>query len=354
MMSKRTEVSGSAKEMETAYKANTNPHDQKRLLALQMAQQGVWILADIGRALSKSRATVGRWLKSYRGEGIEGMLKRGHGGRKPQLQQDDVEALAEVLGEGKYKTAKEIRHWLAVDRSIDMSIWGVYYWLDKVKASHKLPRKIHADQDPDEKAAFKENIVDNLQALDIPAGKSVRVWIQDEHRYGLISTIRRCWTLRGHEVRVPYKAEYKWGYVYGALEFVTGDAEFVYISSVSLECSYLFLEQLVATDPEAIHIVIWDQAGFHQKADKHELPEQIRLLPLPAYCPELSPIENLWDPVKREISNAVWETLEAIEKAITKVLRPFWESAENVISLLGDNWLTNGVSEFLKLRESLI
>ncbi len=251
-------------------------------------------------------------------------------------------------------TAKEIRHWLAVDRNIDMSIWGVYYWLNKVKASHKLPRKIHADQDPDEKAAFKENIVDNLQALDIPAGRSVRIWIQDEHRYGLISTIRRCWTLRGHEVRVPYKAEYKWGYVYGALEFVTGDAEFVYIPSVSLECSYLFLEQLVATDPAAIHIVIWDGAGFHQKADKHELPEQIRLLPLPAYCPELSPIENLWDPVKGEISNAVWGTLEAMEKAITNVLRPFWESAENVISLLGDNWLTKGVSEFLKLRESLI
>ena len=128
----------------------------------------------------------------------------------------------------------------------------------------------------------------------------------------------------------------------------------MYISSVSLECSYLFLEQLVATDPEAIHIVILDGAGFHQKTDKHELPEQIRLLPLPAYCPELSPIENLLDPVKGEVSNAVLETLEAMEKAITKVLRPFWESAEHVISLLGDNWLTNGVSEFLKLRESLI
>ena len=41
---------------------------------------------------------------------MEGMLERGHGGRKPQLQQNDVEALAEVLREGKYKTAKEIRH----------------------------------------------------------------------------------------------------------------------------------------------------------------------------------------------------------------------------------------------------
>ncbi len=63
-MSKTTRVSGSAKEMEIAYKGSANPHDHKRLLALQMAQQGVWVLADIGRALSKSRATVGRWLKS--------------------------------------------------------------------------------------------------------------------------------------------------------------------------------------------------------------------------------------------------------------------------------------------------
>ena len=46
-MSKKTKVSVSAKEIETAYKASTNPHDQKRLLALQMAQQGLWVLADI-------------------------------------------------------------------------------------------------------------------------------------------------------------------------------------------------------------------------------------------------------------------------------------------------------------------
>ena len=196
--------------------------------------------------------------------------------------------------------------------------------------------------------------MEKFQELDIPAYIPVRIWIQDEHRYGLISTIRRCWTLRGHEVRVPYKAKYQWGYVYGALEFVTGNAEFLYTPTVSLGYSELHLEQLVATQPEAIHIVIWDGAGFHQKSDRHQLPEQIRLLPLPPYCPELSPIEKLWDPVKREVSNAVWETLDAMENAITKVLRPFWESEEPVRSLLGNNWLTSGVADFLKLRQSLI
>jgi len=68
IMPKKTKVTGTSKpkEIETAYKECTNPHDMKRLLALQMAQQGTWILADIGKALSKGRATIGRWLKTYR------------------------------------------------------------------------------------------------------------------------------------------------------------------------------------------------------------------------------------------------------------------------------------------------
>jgi transposase len=98
-MPKKTKLSGSSTtwEIEAAYKGSVNPHDHKRLIALQMAQQGIWILAEIGRAIGKGRSTVGRWLKSYREEGMEGMLDRGHGGRKPQLAEADIEALEGVL-----------------------------------------------------------------------------------------------------------------------------------------------------------------------------------------------------------------------------------------------------------------
>ena len=128
-MPKRTKVSGTAtpEEIEVFYKRSTNPHVQRRLIALQMAQQGVWILAEIGRAIGKGRSTVSRWLKTYRESAMKGMLDRGHGGRKPQLDASDIEALEGVLREGKYKTGKEIRHWLDTERGIQMSIWGVYY-----------------------------------------------------------------------------------------------------------------------------------------------------------------------------------------------------------------------------------
>lgn len=81
-----------------------------------------------------------------------------------------------------------------------------------------------------------------------------------------------------------------------------------------------------------------------------ELCESVRLLPLPAYSPELNPIEPLWDQVKLRIANHAWRTLDDIESAITEVLEPFWQKVKRVWSLLGNTWLTRGVILFLQRR----
>jgi len=141
--------------------------------------------------------------------------------------------------------------------------------------------------------------------------------------------------------------------VYGAAEIVTGEAEFLYTPTVSLEWTEAFLKQLVATKPGAIHVVIWDGAGFHHNEDKHEVPDSVCLLPLPAYSPELNPIEHLWNQVKLFIANQEWETVEKLRDAITEFLKPFWEDKERVMSLLGDTWLTQGVKEFIEDRKTV-
>ena len=125
------------------------------------------------------------------------------------------------------------------------------------------------------------------------------------------------------------------------------------IDPFCLESSQLFLEQIVAIDQEAIHIVIWDRAGFHHTPKASDVPSHARLLPLPPYCPELNPMEKLWDIVKRHTSNKIFETLTLIESQITDVLKPFWENAQRVFGLLGDNWLTRGVATFMSQRKAL-
>ena len=220
-----------------------------------------------------------------------------------------------------------------------------------------MPRPKHKDQDPEAVERFKEEIVSRLEALDVPDDRPVHVWVEDEHRYGLISVIRRCWTIKGHRVTTPVQRKYKWGYVYAAADIVTANTEFLYTPTVSLEWSYEFLKQMVATDPEGIHIIIWDQAGYHPIDPTvlvDELSESVRFLPLPAHSPELNPIEPLWDQVKCRVANDTWDTLDKIEEAITEVLEPFWQDVKKECSLLGNTWLTQGVIIFLQRRMSLI
>ncbi|MBI1925891.1 IS630 family transposase [Candidatus Poribacteria bacterium] len=355
-MPQKLQINGPAtpEEVTAARRTHPNPHDPERLIAIQMAQQGRWKIAEIATALGRGPATIGRWLKKFRHGGIPKLLKRDHGARQAQLDAEIQEALRAGLKEGQWKTAQAIRHWLKAQGKT-LSLSGVYSWLKKVRAGRKLPRKRHAKQDLTQVEAFRENVVHHLLALEIPPDKRVRVWILDEHRYGLISTVRRCWTLKGHQPTAPVQMKYQWGSVYGAAEVCLGEAQFLFLPPVSLDHSRLFLGQWVDTDPEAIHIVFWDQAGFHQKPPGDPtLPKQVRLIPLPPYSPELNAITHLWDSVKRDTSNAVWQTLEAIESAITEVLKPFWECRERVWSLLGDGWLTRGVSLFLELRKAII
>ena len=128
---------------------------------------------------------------------------------------------------------------------------GVYYWLGKLGGVLKVPRKTHAKKDAAQAAEFQRTLCDKLRSLNVAGGKPVRIWVADEHRYGLIPVVRKCWTLRGVRPTAPYQTKYEWGYLYSALE-VDGEneAEFLCLPGVNLELSGLFLEQLAASDPQ--------------------------------------------------------------------------------------------------------
>ena len=56
----------------------------------------------------------------------------------------------------------------------------------------------------------------------------------------------------------------------------------------------VFFEQFTAEVSSDVHILmIWDQAGFHT-SKKLKVPENVTIVPLPPYSPELNPVENLW------------------------------------------------------------
>lgn len=344
----RVEGTATPAEVEAAYQAATDRHCRERLLAVHLALDGEHSLRQIARALWRGTRTVKRWLKAYREGGIAKLLERKHRDRKASLSPAVQDELREGLLSGRWRKAQEIQAWLEEQHQIRLKLGGVRYWVRKLRGSWKLPQTSHVEKDPAEVEAFQKQFDQRLAALVGPEEKKkLYVWVEDEHRYGLNSVTRRVWTLQGHRPVVPYQKKREWEDLYGALEVGTGRAEFLYTPGVSLGSTRAFLEQLVATDPGGVHVVIWDEAGYHPLSDDPSLPEAIRVLPLPPYSPELNPTETLWDQVKDAVANAAWRTLDQVTDVIDGVLRSFWENAARVCRLLGRNWTTRAVAAFL-------
>jgi transposase len=318
----------------------------QRLLAMRMAASGQFTSQQIALQLGISRRRFFDWVKLFKSSGLAGLLNCGHGGGAvPRVSGKVLAELRAGLVAGRWKRAKEIQQWLKQQHEQKLSLDGVYYWLGKLGGVLKVPRKTHAQKDADQGAEFQRTLCAKLKNLSVAGGRPVRIWVADEHRYGLIPVVRKCWTLRGLRPTAPYQTKYEWGYLYSALE-VDGEnaAQFLCLPEVSLEMSRLFLEQLAARAPEAEHVVIWDQAGFHPQPHLHELPAHVHLLPLPPYSPELNPVEIIGDVIKDRIANTLWATLAALEEALGEELRPIYESAERVRRLVSHGWLIDQVN----------
>ncbi|MEI9895595.1 MAG: IS630 family transposase [Chthoniobacter sp.] len=326
---------------------------RQRLQAMQMAAQGKWTLQQIGDAVGAGRSTVAGWLKLLRTQGFDALLHWQEGQGAPSKLSAQVQAALQAgLAAGRWRRARDLLLWLRKEHGIEMGLGGAYYYLGKAGGVLKVPRKTHAKKDAAQAERFKVELAERLQALPLEAGRAVRVWVADEHRYGLISVLRRCWGLRGVRVHAPYQTKYVWGYLHSALE-VDGQhaAQALFSSSVNLETSGRFLEQIQQSDPTAQHVIIWDQAGFHPRAGHATVPAGLHLLSLPPYSPELNAVEKIGAFIKDAVCNKVWQTMEAIEAAISEELEPLWRIPQRVAQLIGEEgWLTAQLNASAKIQ----
>jgi len=319
---------------------------QQRLLAMRLAASGQFTAAQIAEQIGISRRQFFHWVNALKAGGVNGLLARAHGGgATPQIQGEVLTEMLAGLRAGRWKRAKEIQTWLAQRNRRRLGLTGVYYWLGKLGGVLKVPRKTHVQKDAAAVAEFQRTLCTKLKSLNVAGGRRVRIWVADEHRYGLIPVVRRCWTLRGLRPVAPYQTKYEWGYLYSALE-VDGEhaAEFWCLPTVSLALGHWFLERLAACDPQAEHVVIWDRAGFHPQPHLHALPARVQVIALPPYSPELNPVEAIGDLIKDRIANTLWPTLAALEEALGEELRPLCESAERVRRLVSHPWLVEQVN----------
>lgn len=141
-----------------------------------------------------------------------------------------------------------------------------------------------------------------------PHGGTVRVFCMDEARFGQQGTTTRVWAPTGSRPTAVKQTRYEWVYLYAAVESSTGASVALQAPHINTGTMNVFLGMLSAElAPREHAVVIMDQAGWH-KARALIVPDNITILYLPPYSPELNPVERLWAYLRGHyLSNRVFD-----------------------------------------------
>jgi hypothetical protein len=125
-------------------------------------------------------------------------------------------------------------------------------------------------------------------------GRPVRLMFEDEARFGRLSEPRRCWAPKGVRPEIPAQIVREYEYAYAAVSPHDGVLDTLVLPQVNTEAMGLFLAEVAARHAGEFIVMVLDGAGWH-RAKRLSVPENMRLVPLPPWSPQLNPAEHLWD-----------------------------------------------------------
>ena len=99
-----------------------------------------------------------------------------------------------------------------------------------------------------------------------------------------------------------------------------------------------------AVAPAAHAILLVDQAGWHLST-RLVVPANITIIALPPKCPELNPVENIWQFLRQTyLSNRVFETYEDLLDAACEAWNRLVDQPWRIMSIGLRDWAHNGHS----------
>ncbi len=108
-------------------------------------------------------------------------------------------------------------------------------------------------------------------------------------------------------------------------------------------CLQSFLDRLSEVYPTHHLLVVLDGAPSH-RSEEIVCPENVSFLGLPAYSPELDPVERWFQEFRRKLSNKAFETVELLQEALGQALLPYWEEPARLRQLTGFSWWVEAIN----------
>ncbi len=165
-------------------------------------------------------------------------------------------------------------------------------------------------------AKLQENPSASLAVEDRP----VRVFCQDESRFGVLPIRRRRITFTGVKPLGAVQYRFENFYVYGAVEPTTGESFFLELPYLNTATFQIFVNAFAHHYQATLNIVVMDNGSCH-KAKSLVTPDNVICVFLPPYSPELNPIERLWRDLKDQLAGLLAAQLEELEHHVAALIR---------------------------------
>jgi transposase len=321
--------------------------DWKRVQAVLLAKRG-WTASHIATSLSCSLRAVKNWVAQDNCGGIEALRERPRSGRPRSLSPEHYPRLRQRLEAPPRPEdgvcalrAADVRRILQQEFGVLLGRQAVYDLLHRLGYSDLMPRPHHEEANPEVQESFQEIVAEQIEAIaaDHP-DRDVRVYSQDEARFGTQGTITRVWAPRGSRPRAVRQNGRQWLYVLMAVCAATGASSALIMPELNTEVVNLFLEQFSRELPGGVHaVLIWDGAGFHTGGGL-VVPGNVSVIQLPPYSPELNPVENLWHYLRaHHWSNRQYDGYKGLEREAVRSLCAVCEDAEKLKTLCNADYV---------------
>lgn len=132
-------------------------------------------------------------------------------------------------------------------------------------------------------------------------------------------------------------------YAYAAIEPKTGETVSLMLPLVNTEAMNMHLAEIASRYPDNQIALVLDGAGWHT-TDHLSIPENLTLIFLPPYSPELNPVEQLWKAMRQNwFTNLLFDSMASLEDKLVSVLRWVENHPDWVKSFAGYDWILSAI-----------
>jgi DDE superfamily endonuclease len=169
--------------------------------------------------------------------------------------------------------------------------------------------------------------------------KPLEIWFQDEARVGQKGSLTRIWARRGSRPRAHRDTRYESAYIFGAVCPARKVGAGIVMPHADTEALNVHLTEISRCVAEGSHAaLLLDGAGWHV-ATKLVVPNNITLVHLPPYSPELNPVENVWEYLrKNKLALRVHENYDAIVGVCCQAWNDLMAMPERIASITARKW----------------